>query len=225
MSFIHRSIKYLYRKKGRSLLLLMLMLAISLGILGSVSIQKATDISRQEMKKSLNTHFTLLPNPGVSWGVGPRGFGDIPASMIEDIAKTEGIHDYQMTLIGEARLPGMKKKDVENPRVQYNAEQESLLKEHFDFEGNRNTELDHKFISGVLTLKEGRHLQAKDQGKALVHEDFAKSNGLSLHDTLTYRSSPVNEFTEKGDDTLEIVGIFSGSNQARQVIAKNFLKT
>lgn len=78
MSFVHRAVKYLYRKKARSFLLLLLMMAISLGILGTVSIQKATEISGQTMKKSLNTHFTLTPNPGVSWGIGSRGFGDLP---------------------------------------------------------------------------------------------------------------------------------------------------
>lgn len=120
-----------------------------------------------------------------------------------------------MTLVGEASFPGMKKKELNNPQVQYSQEKESILKEHYDFEGHRKSELDQKFISSLLKLEEGRHLNEKDNHKIMVHEDFAKINGLKLHDTLSFKSSPVNEFTQIEDGEVEIIGIFSGSNKKK----------
>ena len=80
--------------------------------------------------------------------------------------------------------------------------------------GNTNTELYSKFRTGAFELVEGRHISADDSKKALISDELAKLNGLTIGDTITLnllgasmnRADKVSE--SFGEAELEIVGIF-----------------
>lgn len=70
------------------------------------------------------------------------------------------------------------------------------------------------FNSQVFQLVSGRALTDKDRDKILVHEEFAKANGLKLHDLVKLR--PVSLEGDPADQEavpFEIVGIFQGKRQ------------
>lgn len=75
--------------------------------------------------------------------------------------------------------------------------------------------MDSKFVSEVLELHEGRHLNEDDFQKVMVHHDFATLNGLKLHDVITIPESKDRNQNIIKSQKLEIIGIFKGSNKDR----------
>lgn len=215
MSVFKRSILYLRRKKARTLLLFIILFSISTAILSGVTVKKASQASREQINESLNASFDIGMDLRNNLGIGDRGFGNVDQDIVDKVAGVSGIRDYNMQLIGESNMDDVKKVPLEQARVDYGPEKEAFLAQYFDLEGMRKSELDHKFISQVLKLTAGRHIQEDDIGKVLVHEDFAKLNNLSLHDKISYRneSSSSSSVTTTGE--LEIVGLFSGTNKTK----------
>ncbi|MDE8038019.1 ABC transporter permease, partial [Erysipelothrix rhusiopathiae] len=189
MSILRRSFIYIFRKKSRTVLIFMILFLISTAILSSITIRKSAHNARESINASINASFELKTNLQTNMGVGDRGFGNISQMMIEKISKHEKIRDFNASIFGEAQLPQLKKVQLEESRIKYQDDQEALLKSHFDLEGTRKSELDSKFVSEVLELHEGRHLNEDDFQKVMVHHDFATLNGLKLHDIITIPES------------------------------------
>ncbi|NPD30469.1 ABC transporter permease [Eggerthellaceae bacterium zg-1084] len=74
--------------------------------------------------------------------------------------------------------------------------------------GTTNPALHPHFGTHLLTLAEGSMPTGADERFAMVHETFARSNGLSVGDRLTLAN-------EGRSVTLRIAGIFEGTVQAR----------
>lgn len=214
MSVMKRSFLYIKRKKSKSVLLFIVLFVICTAMLSGITIKKATQASRENINKSVNASFIVESDLRNNMGEGDRGFGNIPENMINEISKVNQIRDYNATLIGESRINQLNKVELSEPRMRYNEEQEKFLKHHYDFEGTRKSELDHKFISGLLELSQGRHLTEDDVNKVLVHEDFAALNGLKLNDKFDYSNVSKNQAQEKSG-TVEIVGLFKGTNKEK----------
>lgn len=215
MSILRRSFIYIFRKKSRTVLIFMILFLISTAILSSITIRKSAHNARESINASINASFELKTNLQTNMGVGDRGFGNISQMMIEKISKHEGIRDFNASIFGEAQLPQLKKVQLEESRIKYQDDQEALLKSHFDLEGTRKSELDSKFVSEVLELHEGRHLNEDDFQKVMVHHDFATLNGLKLHDVITIPESKDRNQNIIKSQKLEIIGIFKGSNKDR----------
>lgn len=52
-----------------------------------------------------------------------------------------------------------------------------------------SSETDNNFHSDTLKLTEGRHLKPDDKNKAVIHEDLAKANNLSVGSKLTLKGN------------------------------------
>ncbi|RKV99986.1 MAG: FtsX-like permease family protein, partial [Candidatus Saccharimonas sp.] len=79
-----------------------------------------------------------------------------------------------------------------------------------------NTAKNTLFSSGVFKLKQGRHLEQNDRGKALIHEAFAQKNNLKIGDRIELNLINTSDKKTKSQKTrFEIVGIFSGKKQEK----------
>ena len=68
------------------------------------------------------------------------------------------------------------------------------------------------FVLKSLQLETGRHIKAKDQNVALISENVAKKNGLSIGDYINmeyYSDPPISDDKINVECQLEVIGIFS----------------
>lgn len=220
MSMMKRAWLYVTRKKSKTLLMFLILFGIATATVSGIAIKKATIDAREQVNESINASFSIGNNLQNNMGIGSRGMANVPASAIEQIKKIDGISTYHARMIGEVDLIDLEKVQLKNPRVQYNDEFEKHYKNFSDLDGMTDSSLDNKFISGVLQLEEGRHIRSEDKQKVLVHQDFAKLNGLKLNDTLYVKQSELAsvaplEGASKEKIGLEIIGLFSGSNMSQ----------
>lgn len=214
---MNRAWLYVTRKKSKTLLMFLILFGIATATISGIAIKKATIDAREQVNESINASFAIGNNLQNNMGIGSRGMGNVPASAINQIKKIDGISTYIARMTGEVDLIDLEKVQLNNPNMQFNDEFTEQYKNFSDLDGVTDSSLDNKFISGVLNLEQGRHITPEDKQKVLVHEDFAKLNGLKLHDTLYVKQSelasviPV-EGAAKEKIGLEIVGMFSGSN-------------
>lgn len=220
MSMMKRAWLYVTRKKSKTLLMFLILFGIATATVSGIAIKKATIDAREQVNESINASFSIGNNLQNNMGIGSRGMANVPASAIEQIKKINGISTYHARMIGEVDLIDLEKVPLKNPRVQYTDEFEEQYKNFSDLDGMTDSSLDNKFISGVLQLEEGRHIRSEDKQKVLVHQDFAKLNGLKLNDTLYVKQSDLASVTplegaSKEKIGLEIIGLFSGSNMSQ----------
>lgn len=217
MSIVKRAWYYVTRKKSKSLLMFLILFGIATATISGIAIKKATVDTRDQINQSINAGFRLKADLLNNQDINSRGFVKIPASIVDQIKGIDGVAKYNARMIGEVDLVDLKKVKLSNPRIQQNDSQIKGYESFADLDGMTDSTLDNKFISGVLTLREGRHITKEDQQKVLVHEEFAKLNHLKLHDKIYVKASELasvrpNEGGIKGKIPLEIVGLFSGSN-------------
>lgn len=220
MSMIKRAWLYVTRKKSKTLLMFLILFGIATATVSGIAIKKATIDAREQVNESINASFSIGNNLQNNLGIGSRGMASVPASAINQIKEINGISTYNARMTGEVDLIDLEKVQLKNSSLQYSNEFMEQYKNFSDLDGMTDSSLDNKFISGVLHLEDGRHISSEDKQKVLVHQDFAKINGLKLHDTLYVKQSelasvsPV-EGASKEKIGLEIIGIFSGSNMSQ----------
>ena len=102
---------------------------------------------------------------------------------------------------------------------------DSLLAGYGDFSSSvatyasTDTRFDSYFAGGYLELVAGRHLTEADTNGALLSQDLAQANGLTLGDTITLRMSnhKASMLGYDPDDTcveVEIVGLFQSTSKS-----------
>lgn len=229
MSVIKRAWHYVTRKKSKSLLMFLILFGIATASISGIAIKKATVDAREQINQSINASFQLERNIENNRGIGNRGFGNVPASAIDQIRELTNITKYNARITGEAELVDLKKVKLPNSSVQYDGAFTDIYKDFIDLDGNLDSSLDNKFISGVITLTEGRHITKEDTHKVLVHEEFAKLNNLKINDKIYVRASeyasvPSLVGANKGKNALEIVGLFSGSNKDKATMESELVE-
>lgn len=216
MSFYKRAWFYVTRKRSKTALMFLILFGIATATISGIAIKKATIDARDQINQSMNASFTLGINEMNNNGIFSRGVKDVPAEAIKKIAELDGIASYNAKMVGEVELVDLKKVAIEDPKVQYDESLEAF-NQYSDLDGMTDTSLDNKFVSGLITLSQGRHIHQDDINKVLVHEKFAKLNGLELGDKLYVKASDFVSAQPKPDAVkdkigLEIVGLFEGSN-------------
>ena len=219
MTSLKRAWFYITRKKSKSVIMFLILFGIATATISGMAIKKATNHARGQMDEAVSSSFSMTHNLERSLGIGTRGLGEVPADVVNEIAGLDGIESYNTRLISEVDLIDVKKAEGKNSSIQMD---ESYLpyQKVVDLEGTNDSSLNDKFVSGILTLTEGRHIEPEDQQKVLVHEDFAKQNGLKLHDHFSverseHASIPIQNSTVTEPMELEIIGLFSGENSER----------
>ena len=228
MAVWKRAMLYLLRKKGRGMLLIVLMFAMSCFLLIGISLKSSADKEIYNLKKTLGTGFLLEADTGneVYYKTADTSYSSliyagpkITPEMIKRILDVDGVTDYSIDSLEQMAYTDLNLKPGKWT--------ESTPNENFSFaelEVMRHTtwvrpcekgDLEKNFRTGAVEISQGRNIQSGDRCKAVISEWLAKENGLSIGDTFTietkegnYRPSDDPGKTWGEPIELEIVGIF-----------------
>ena len=229
MSLLNRAFLYLIRKKGRSILLFIIMFVMSVLLIAGFTIKASADQAAEELRKSIGSSFnfeittnnTALYEPvtdesGFTYQkyTGPL----ITEEMKNRILSIDGVSDY--TVKGNALCaytsldlyPAyyaeryLEESNNPTPVSQppfrlkdYEVERKSTL-----FFGTKNSNLHEYFRTGALRLVQGRSIEEDDINKAIISTDMAQRNNLDIGDTFTAEVKEGNQMIS--DDPMRIMG-------------------
>lgn len=200
MDFIKRGMLYLKRKRSRTIILFLLLTVIASLLLVSAAIWNSTNITMKNLRNSMGGYFKIETNTA-------QGYRDyVTDELVESIKESGEIKafdgmDTLYALVKDAALvPG---------RFTLAGDEKAHLARVI---GTTFSDYNEYFSLKSLVLVEGESLQADDLGKALISEDLAQANGLSVGDTITIRfyvaDATEEEESRINDQVLEIAGIY-----------------
>ncbi|MEA3318399.1 MAG: ABC transporter permease [Bacillota bacterium] len=241
MNFIKRAYWSVTARKGKSLILLVVLAVISVFVLTGLTIQTAAEESSNLARKELGGDVTLTVDRQslvVNGGEERRRqamFQPIPID-IEDAESlieseyVEGYNFYSTTSALAADFMAIGAEEEEESTIEEGQAQGSTMPGRMG--GGMNADLDVQgvlysdaatsFMDGQSEIVEGEHLTADDAGKmvAMVEENLASENGWSIGDEISITSEETEETV-----TLEIRGIYSTSAeippQAERILSMN----
>lgn len=211
MSFLKRTMYYLSRKKGKTLILFLLLFTVSAFVLTCFSILYATGEVAANMRSSVGAAFHIRSS---AVNVSAQGTSEtdnekrpvVTEDAVQEIMKNDSLKFYNGRNSGYAKglqyLPGAHHTE-DNSMGQVSANHYSALHPHFQ--------------EGVLELAEGRHITPNDKNGILLSETLAALNGLSVGDTVSLSPAELaqdgslffNARKETGTVVkAEIIGVF-----------------
>lgn len=211
MNFFNRALKYCWRQRLRSLLLLLTFTLLSTTVLIAISSEKAVEQGTKQIKETvgasvrieLDTNNQANYGSAEDFGNGASGYtynGDfITEKIVDKISKLENVIGYNAKSSegywgvpkSFSPFPAMVTEGLATP-----------------YQAVLNSSLDTRFLNGTYKLEEGRHIKADDSYVALISKELADKNNLSVGDTIEFITETDIDIT---DTTFIIIGIFSGT--------------
>lgn len=201
MNFISRAWLYIIRKKGKSILLFIILLVMATFVLTALAFGNASNAAQMELRKSLGGSFLIgfdytennpyLKVESVDGGTLVYSTQQISPELVEQVRSIDGVNYCSATTESLAVLPSL---DLFAGNIPIEEEFRNSSK----ILGTWKSEELSRFTSGQLTLTEGRHIMPGDKNKGLISKDLADKNGLKIGDVIQ---------TDKGVE-IEIVGLF-----------------
>ncbi|MBS5521641.1 MAG: ABC transporter permease [Clostridiales bacterium] len=215
MNFLKRSVRYCWRQKIRSIILLLVCTLLSSVALIALSVGHATAAGTDEVKQTVGASIRVEIDSGNQENYGSptqneNGLtyeynGDwITQKIIDAIAKVDGVTGYNAESEGGywgsginfEYFPGLF--DFGNS---YNGHTSPS-----SYTVTLNSALNRKFLDGTYTLVEGRHIQEDDSFAVMISKELADKNGLFVGDHIS-----MYDLDTDSENTFEIVGIFGGT--------------
>ncbi len=211
MNFFNRALKYCWRQRLRSFLLLLTFTLLSTTVLIAISSEKAVEQGTKQIKETvgasvrieLDTNNQANYGSAEDFGNGASGYtynGDfITEKMVDKISKLEHVIGYNAKSSegywgvpkSFSPFPAMVTEGLATP-----------------YQAVLNSSLDTRFLNGTYKLEEGRHIKSDDSYVALISKELADKNNLSVGDTIEFITETDIDIT---DTTFKIIGIFSGT--------------
>lgn len=201
MNFISRAWLYIIRKKGKSILLFIILLVMATFVLTALAFGNASNAAQMELRKSLGGSFLIgfdytennpyLKVENVDGGTLVYSTQQISPELVEQVRSIDGVNYCSATTESLAVLPSL---DLFAGNIPIEEEFRNSSK----ILGTWKSEELSRFTSGQLALTEGRHIMPGDKNKGLISKDLADKNGLKIGDVIQ---------TDKGVE-IEIVGLF-----------------
>lgn len=201
MNFISRAWLYIIRKKGKSILLFIILLVMATFVLTALALGNASNAAQMELRKSLGGSFLIgfdytennpyLKVENVDGGTLVYSTQQISPELVEQVRSINGVNYCSATTESLAVLPSL---DLFAGNIPIEEEFRNSSK----ILGTWKSEELSRFTSGQLALTEGRHIMPGDKNKGLISKDLADKNGLKIGDVIQ---------TDKGVE-IEIVGLF-----------------
>ena len=193
MAFYRRAFLYLWRKRGKSLLLLLIFLFVNTMILSTNIILHAAEDTKADMQEKTKSK--------VVCEIAESG-AQITAQDLEQIARLP--HVISVNRLGEdyaflsnaVPLTASGSEEDENWMVKLSS---------FD-----ELEYDSPFVDRPYKLTEGDFLTADSKNSAIVHADFAEKNGLAVGDKIGV------EINGGKSISLTITGLYRAGNERKQ---------
>ena len=207
MNACKRAFLYITRKRGKSLLLALIIIVISTLVLSGLASLDAEEQQSSDLRGATGTSFTVGRKE--NWGDGKQdGQGGvnktntaalIPKEMVEKIGGVAGVKGYNAVYESVFRLFDKGRKPLDSGSSM------AGVSNQFRAYGSFNTEFSNYFLQNKLALAEGRHLTQADKNGVLISADAAKKNGLKVGDTIQAVCDPQSKdpYVE-----LEIIGIY-----------------
>ena len=228
---IKNAFAYITRKSLKSIIIMLVILAMSTLSLISLSIKDATDRASKETFANITNSFSMEINRQVNPGT-PRGGGNVKGEDIKKIAQTDSIDSYVKRINSVADLVDYDIIETKETLANQSPKRAKNFKRTVMLTGVNDSSKETKFVSEAYKLVEGKHLENEDKNKILMHKDLAAKNHLKVGDKLLLRSNIYDADNEKGaDETVEVTikGLFDGHNQggvaAAQELYENNLIT
>ena len=214
MNFLGRAIRYCWRQKIRSAILLLVFTLLASSALIALSVGHATakgaDAVQQTVGASIRIEIdsgnTSLYGSGAAneWGTAYQYQGDyITQEVIDAIAQVDGVVDCSAESEGGYWGAGV---NFAYFTGAFNIDFTGGYGQSVPYTVTLNSELSANFLNGTYTLEEGRHIQPDDSYAVLISKELADKNGLSVGDDIT-----MYDLDSDSENTFEIVGIFSGT--------------
>ena len=202
MSFMSRAWLYIIRKKGKSILLFVILLVMATFVLTALALGNASKSAQQDLRQSLGGSFLIrfdytennpyLKIEDVEGGTLMYSTQQISPELVKQIRGIEGIRECSATVERLAAFPSLQLFTGNIPVEEEFRKSSKILSTWKSEELTR-------FTSGQLTLLEGRHIMPDDENKGIISKDLAEKNGLKIGDKIQ---------TDRGVE-IEIVGLFS----------------
>lgn len=219
---IKNAFAYITKKCLKSLVILLVVLAMSALSLISLSIKDATTRASEETFGNITNSFSMEINRRVNFGT-PRGGGNLKGQDIKKISESKDIDHYVKRINSVADLVGHDIIETEETLSNQSAERARNFKRTVMLTGVNDSSKETKFVSGAYKLVEGEHLNNQDKNKVLMHKDLAKKNNLKVGDKIKIKSNLFDADNEKGaNETIEaeIKGLFDGHNSGGVTLAQ-----
>lgn len=204
--------RYCVRKPVKTLILLLVFIIMATVVMAASAVTHAADQVSDDIDTKTGRGFVLENNPLYNLGT-PRGAGTVKGADIQKLAGLDGVDSYVARQNVTADLVNAKVQKVEHD--DYDTQREAQFGNAVNVWGVNQSEISNNFRSGALQLVAGRHLKPDDTHKALIHEDLAKANDLTVGSKLTLKGNKYdadNQRQSTAEATTEIVGLFSGKN-------------
>lgn len=201
MNFMNRAWLYIVRKRGKSILLFVILLVMATFVLTALALGNASKAAQQELRQSLGGSFLIgfdytennpyLKVESVDGGTLVYSTQQISPELVEQVRSIDGVNYCSATTESLAVFPSL---DLFAGNIPIEEEFRNSSK----ILGTWKSEELSRFTSGQLALTEGRHIMPGDKNKGLISKDLADKNGLKIGDVIQ---------TDKGVE-IEIVGLF-----------------
>ena len=187
MNFFRRAIRYCWRQKVRSIILLLVFTLLASAALIALSVGHATAEETDDVKQTVGASIRIEIDSGNTnlygsgskneWGTAYQYNGDyITQEVIDAITKVGGVVSYSAeseegyygAAVNFDYFPGAFNVSVAGHG------------QSAPYTVTMNTALSVEFLNGTYTLEEGRHIQPDDSYAVLISKELAAKNGLSL---------------------------------------------
>ena len=235
MSPLHRAFLYLTRKRGKTILLFLIILVIATLALSAISLKGAVQTAQLNVRESLGGSFYVEANTknynkyDYDEEAGKRIFvGKMPTKeLAESISsQLDGLSGYCLTRTWRARMSKEEGgKDVDlvpgtagplDLLMQEQAKQEDSQTDIYITLGVdicTDSAFHPFFMNQSILLSQGRHITEEDNGFILISEDLAQKNGLAVGDTVYLRDQnsvlKENKIEQPTYASATIAGLFS----------------
>ncbi|WP_304507942.1 ABC transporter permease [Anaerotignum sp.] len=211
MNFVKRAMLYVTRKRGKSILLLVILLIMSSFVLTGLAIGKASENTQEDLRKALGGEFQV----NVSYSEDNPYFKTEPVD--DGIIMYSEMPITQKVISSIMNVPGIESNDATSELllsvddvdfIPGNIPIENAFKSMANTMIVGNSQNNSYFTSGQIKLIEGKHIGGTDSHVAIISKELAIRNGLSIGNTLTLQSDNsvdvkiIGLFEMKSDDSI-----------------------
>lgn len=230
MISIKLALKNILRIKGRSIMIGIILLVISISVLVSLSIQSGTKETLLEVRQELGNDITLEINMQnmqkkmienmQNGGSTKIDIETLTTDIAEQYTESKYIKDYdysiEVALITDNKVIG--ENDGESNvsimnNSEGNSEKGSMTFPEIKLIGNLNSEYQKEFRNGNKTIVDGRLYTKEEVEKkepvAVISKNLAELNNLKVGDTFTAKTIDEDE----KEVNLKIIGLYEDSVQ------------
>ena len=198
MNFVKRAYLYTTRKKVRTILLFSIILVMATLLVVCFSINSSSNTADANVRKALKCGFTVNAKT-LENGLDENIVNQI--LNIDGITDSYNLRSYTVSEYRDTNSNKLKTRDDVGLKVYENAGR---------VVGDRYSEKDSYFTDEGFKLTNGEHITPDKKQVALVHQDFANSNNLSIGDYIVLKNIEGNSIEVK----VQIIGIFTSTRKS-----------